>query len=175
MCIAIQWLLDQPQESVRRITENYSSYPFAHSGLRAPRLDPIVLLRQADWPGGEVIFARDYAVLQMRITLPNLSRDKRKMTSTRRLLITAILTTLSWEASAWAGYDPDCSKLPKGDKVACEAKAKSECAKVKGYWPKRKCISKVSKEFNLCLKRRSIRSHVRGAKGCVLGHLYESR
>jgi len=70
----------------------------------------------------------------------------------KTVLLTTALSCFAFKASAWAGYDNDCSKLPKGDKVACAAKAKTKCAAVKGYWPKRKCVAKVAKGFDLCLK-----------------------
>ncbi len=74
------------------------------------------------------------------------------MTTAKTVLLITALSFFTFETSAWAGYDADCSKLPKGDKVACAAKAKTECATVEGYWPKRKCVAKVAKEFNLCFK-----------------------
>lgn len=75
------------------------------------------------------------------------------MKSIKSLLIAATFSVLALESSAWAGgSDPDCSKLAKGDKVACAAKAKTVCADVEGYWPKRKCVSKVAQGFNLCAK-----------------------
>lgn len=63
-----------------------------------------------------------------------------------------ILSLLAIQSTAWAGSDPDCSEIPKGDKVACEAKAATECASVEGYWPKKRCVSKVAEGFNLCMK-----------------------
>ncbi len=61
------------------------------------------------------------------------------------------LEALALSSAAWAGSDPGCDKLPKGDKVACAAKAKTDCASVEGYWPKRKCEAKIAQGFNLCM------------------------
>ncbi len=61
------------------------------------------------------------------------------------------LEVLALRPAAWAGSDPGCDKLPKGDKVACAAKAKTDCASVEGYWPKRKCEAKIAQGFNLCM------------------------
>ncbi len=74
------------------------------------------------------------------------------MTLAKTLLLTTTLSFFAFEASAWAGYDNNCSELPKGDKAACAAKAKTECAEVEGYWPKRRCEAKIAREFNLCFK-----------------------